>query len=210
MYLHHGVNCDRCHLWEGRQYRNAAKTHLTRNNTRHESLAVEWARYTELGREAEILVALIPGLIRLILKVHLTPHTRVELRAHKEGTNPFLCTHIMHIARTVRKLVYTKQMGREKCVVVGTFCKSSAIYVTLKIKVILSPLRYAWTRSHGISCNVLRGQNFIPTTELRTSHEENCPSLQHGPALRHVPSSMCLPSVKNVASWKPGQKSARD
>jgi len=58
------------------------------------------------------------------------------LWGHEVETSPFMHTHWMHVARTVRKLVLTKQFY----VVAGTVCKTSAHDMTLKTEIILSLL----------------------------------------------------------------------
>jgi len=61
----------------------------------------------------------------------------------KAKTSPFVGTYGTHVAGTARKLVHTKRIEAQKCVVVDTVCKVSLHDATLKIEVILSLLQEA-------------------------------------------------------------------
>ena len=106
---------------------------------------------------------------RLQDKLHLAQsrNTLGNMSLHREaGTSPCLCTHRTYVAGEVDKLMHTKQIETEKCVVAGTVCKSSAHDATLKLEIILFLLQDARTQTSRISCNIFRGQNVVPVTEI--------------------------------------------
>lgn len=100
----------------------------------------------------------IPAL-RFNVETEGVVHTSAHVWAHVwAGTSPF--------AETVRKLVHTKPGFKQKCVVVGTACRSSAHDAALKMAIVLSQLLDSRIQTNWISCNMLPGQNLVLTTEL--------------------------------------------